>query len=105
MEQLFLCPISKEEFYKEIGNIVDEKFRNLIGKTYNQNPTSEDKYLTRQEACQILRISLPTLDSYTKKGIIKKYRIGRRVLFKKTEIDSLFEEVNSSKYKKKNSSI
>ena len=72
MDQLFLCPISKEEFYKEIGNIVDEKFRNLIGKTDNQNPISENKYLTRQEACQILRISLPTLGSYTKKGIIKK---------------------------------
>ena len=38
MDQLFLCPISKEEFYKEIGNIVYEKFRNLIGKTDNKNP-------------------------------------------------------------------
>lgn len=105
MEQIFLCPISKQDFYRDIGNILDEKLAKLTGNTEVKPSTSENEYLTRKETCQILRISLPTLGNYVKQGIIKKYRIGRRVLFKKVEIESLFEVVNSNKYKARNLSI
>ncbi|WP_083928199.1 helix-turn-helix domain-containing protein [Spirosoma panaciterrae] len=41
----------------------------------------EDLY-TRQETAQKLKISLPTLDDYTRRGIIRGCRVGRRVLYR-----------------------
>lgn len=55
----------------------------LIG---NQKPQQPDSYITRQEAANILHITLPTLLKWTMEGKIKGYRIGRRVLYKKNEI-------------------
>ncbi len=33
-------------------------------------------------------ISVRTLQRYEKEGIIQKYRLGKKVLFKKSEVDS-----------------
>jgi excisionase family DNA binding protein len=46
-----------------------------------------DGYLTRNEVAEILNISLPTLNLYTKKGLLKSYKMGARVLYKKCEVD------------------
>jgi excisionase family DNA binding protein len=45
-------------------------------------------YLTRKEVAAKYHITLSTLNDWTKRGIIKGYRIGRRVLYKMTEIDA-----------------
>lgn len=37
---------------------------------------SEPKFYTRSEVCEMMQISLPTLDDLTKKGAINCYRIG-----------------------------
>ena len=42
---------------------------------------------TREEVCQILKISLPTLDGYAKRGIIKKCKVGTRILYSEKEIE------------------
>lgn len=56
----------------------------LIG---NQKPPQPDSYITRQEAANILHITLPTLLKWSMDEKIKGYRIGRRVLYKKNEIE------------------
>jgi excisionase family DNA binding protein len=47
-----------------------------------------DTFLTRQEAAEILNISLPTLHQYTKKRLLNSYRLGARILYKKSEVES-----------------
>jgi len=47
---------------------------------------SEIIFLTRNDICNILHISLPTLWRRTKEGNLKSYKIGRRVLYKKHEV-------------------
>lgn len=42
--------------------------------------------LTRKETAKVFGISLPTLNEYTKTGLIIGYRIGSRVRYKKGEI-------------------
>ena len=53
----------------------------------NQSPPKEEEELiTRKETAQLLGISLPTLNEYSKDGIIPAYRIGSRVRYKKNEV-------------------
>jgi excisionase family DNA binding protein len=58
----------------------------------------ETKYLTRQEAATLLKISLPTLNNYTKTGRITGFRIGSRVLFKLTDLEQSLNEIVTSRY-------
>jgi len=60
-----------------------------ITEVLNSTKISKEKdeeLLTREETANILGISLPTLNEYSKKGIIPAYRIGSRVRYKKSEI-------------------
>ncbi|MFC6999168.1 helix-turn-helix domain-containing protein [Rufibacter roseus] len=50
------------------------------------------QYLTRVEASKLLQISLPTLNDYTKRGIISSYRIGSNVRYKSSDIESALQE-------------
>ena len=59
----------------------------LETKTVNNDAPEEVKYYTRHEACEILKISLSTLDTYVKKGAIACSRLGTRVRFTQEDID------------------
>jgi excisionase family DNA binding protein len=56
--------------------------------TEKNNAPVQMKYYTRQEACEILKISLSTLDTYVKKGAITCSRLGTRVRFSQNDIDN-----------------
>ena len=58
------------------------------------------KYLSREEVCTILKVSMPTLNTYTKKGIIKGSKIGTRVLYLEADIKSALQDTTSFKYKR-----
>lgn len=46
----------------------------------------ELKYLTSEDVCKLLHIGTTTLSKYIKDGKLKPYKIGRRNLFKKSDI-------------------
>lgn len=46
----------------------------------------EDKFLTSEEVCKLLRITAPTLLDIRKKGHLNSYKPNKRVLFKKSEV-------------------
>ena len=58
------------------------------------------KYLSREEVCSILKVSMPTLNTYTKKGIIKGSKIGNRMLYLEADIKSAIQDATSLKYKR-----
>jgi len=66
----------------------------LIG---NQKPPQPDSYITRQEAANILHITLPTLLKWSLDGRVQAYRIGRRVLYKKNEIEGAITAMFTNK--------
>ena len=47
-----------------------------------------EKYLTRKETADLLNVSLPTLNEYTKTGKITACRFGVRILYKQSEIEA-----------------
>ena len=60
----------------------------------------ETEFITRQETCKILGISLPTLNDWTKQGLIPGYRISSRVRYKKNEIVEALTKISTLKYKR-----
>jgi excisionase family DNA binding protein len=69
----------------ELKQIVREAV--LETMTVKNGTPAEMKYYTRYETCEILQISLSTLDTYVKKGAINCSRVGTRVLFSEEDID------------------
>jgi len=51
--------------------------------------------LTRAEVANLLNISIATLWNWEKQGILKKYGIGGRVYYKKSEILESLVEIKS----------
>lgn len=75
-----------------------EKLESALQKFFLSQKTKEpDKYITRQEAADILHITLPTLLTWTLDGKVKGYRIGRRVLYKKSEVEQAVTAISINK--------
>lgn len=60
----------------------------------NKLPIQRSEWITRKEASSLLGVSLVTIHDWTKKDILKAYRIGNRVRFKLQEIEQV---LNSSR--------
>ncbi len=73
--------VSAEEFKNEILKGVKE----ILGN-YLETKKYEEKLLTRKEISEVLSISLPTLRSYVKRGVIQEHRVGSRVLYKWSDV-------------------
>ena len=66
---------------------------NLAG-FYTQAPPLAAKYLTRKETAEQLNVSLPTLNSYTKRNLITGVRFGVRVMYKTADIEASLKNMN-----------
>jgi len=49
----------------------------------------------------LLSISLPTLHTYTKEGIITAYRLGSQVRYKHIDVEKALKEIDNFKYSHK----
>jgi len=101
MEKVVFTTISLQEFEDKISQIIENKLKPLLPQSNEQDKNSNEIYLTRKELANLLRITLPTLNNYTKQNIIQGHRIGRRVLYKKNEVEGMLQVINSTKYKRK----
>ncbi|MEX2568015.1 MAG: helix-turn-helix domain-containing protein [Cyclobacteriaceae bacterium] len=54
--------------------------------------------MTRKETADKLKISLVTLNDWTKRGLIQSYLIGGRVLYKDSEIEASLYKTQTVKY-------
>lgn len=86
-----------------IRDVVREILQDTIKDVLNDlpQPKEEIKYLTRQQVCSLLHISLPTLTDYVKSGLIRCQRIGKRVLFEESDIRAAVREIPNMKYNRK----
>ena len=81
-----------------------QKFEQLIEKRIEQvNPpqtTNQLNLISRKEVASLLKISLPTLNEWTKSGLLKSYKIGTRILYKFDEVEKSLNQRNFAKYKR-----
>jgi hypothetical protein len=88
---IILQNVSPEQLFTTFRDIVREE----LAQT---SPKDETHYLTRKEVSKLLHVSLPTLGTYSKRGIIKTHRIGSRILYAEVDIQAAIKE--SPKYKR-----
>lgn len=71
-----------------------EKVDELNSKLINQQ---SDEFITRDEVASLFKVDLSTIHNWVKKGKLKKYGIGKRVYFKRSEInDSILHITNTN---------
>ncbi|MBN2215015.1 MAG: helix-turn-helix domain-containing protein [Bacteroidales bacterium] len=91
MSTIILQGITADELLYKIRKTVAE----AIDARTPDNPETSKKYLTRAEAAERLNISLPTLNEYTKRGLIPGRRCGRRVLYLETELEEAVKKMRT----------
>jgi len=98
MQNTVLIPISLDDFKtminESVTNAVKSQVTPKISDSYSQLPD----YLTRKEAAKVLNISITSLDYIVKDARLTKYRNGRFVRFKKSEVLDFYKSF--SKYKR-----
>lgn len=93
MDQLILSPLSLPELVGEITRAVCTE---LDARTTATAPPPEE-LLTREQAAQLLGITLPTLRDYTRRGLVEGYRIGTRVRYKRSEVLGSLQRMRTAK--------
>jgi len=53
-----------------------------------------DELMTRKEVALYFKINIATVRNWSIQGILKKYGVGDRVYFKRSEVESLPKQIN-----------
>lgn len=97
MNQLILSSIPLSELESTIAKAVEQ----ILDKRQSIVPEHDhEELITREETAQILRVTLPTLHSWTKQGLIPHYKISSRVRYKRCEVMNLFQSGNVKKFRR-----
>jgi hypothetical protein len=95
MDNLILSTHTTEELKGLINQAVLDAVKNI---QITPAPSQSEKLLTRKETADKLKISLVTLNDWSRRGLIQSYIIGGRVLYKQSEIESSLHQVKTVKY-------
>ena len=87
-----LFPYDPEDFWKQIREIIREEINELQQEKPHQIPGLPYKQLYKTEdICQLFQVSKPTINAWNKTGILKPFRLGRKVFFKHNDIQELLQ--------------
>lgn len=90
MSQIQFIQITPEELKQAIIDGVKTQLDELKDHFQPKEPT---EYLTRQQTADLLKVDLSTIHNYTKKNTLKSYGIGRRVYYKRKEVEQAIVEL------------
>ena len=83
--------IDAETFLSEIKSMIDAKFESAIALVLGAQPqqpaSTNDEWLSRKDVAKMFGISTDTVDNWSKVGILNPYKRGRRVFFKRSEVE------------------
>lgn len=83
----------------EFRTILSETIKQELENTKPVETKNDNDLITRKEVSILLNISLPTLNVYSRKGLLKSYRMGSRVFYKRNEVMDSLKEVELLKYR------
>ena len=96
MNQILLNGINLNELLEGIAQLIDTK----IGHVHQPTEKKQSKFISRAEVAAFLKISLPTLNEWTKLGRLLSYKMGNRVLYNAQEVEQALCKVTAYKHKK-----
>jgi len=92
MKQVQLLGMTQEENNLPIFNYIDKKFEELK-KFYQQKEANN--YLTRHEVAEMLSVDLSTVHNLCKRSVLQKMKIGGRILFLRSQVESQIIKINN----------
>ena len=96
--EIILSGISFEQLQDSIRTTVKNEVERIIGSL--PTPTTAPELITRKETAEILGISLPTLNEWTKNGTLPAQRIGTRVRYNRATVYASLKDVETLKYRR-----
>ncbi|MEN3323748.1 helix-turn-helix domain-containing protein [Mariniflexile soesokkakense] len=88
MEKIEINNFKIADLEQAIKNVITETVIKEVRDKLTPSNEVNISLFTRETTAKMLCISLPTLNEWTKTGIIKAYRIGGRVLYKHEDISN-----------------
>lgn len=88
MENILFSPITKDQLIQEILSGVQSLLDNQRIASLN-----ELENWTAQQTADFCKVSKVTIHEWTKKEILKKYKIGNRIFYKKKEVISAINSI------------
>lgn len=89
-QQIVLSPVP-------LTDLVNEIVRAVRADMDTAAAPQPEELLTRQETAKQLHVTLPTLRDYTRRGYLKGYRMGNRVLYKRNEVLDGLKRIRTAK--------
>ena len=83
--------ITPEELKQSIISEIRLELKEMSKKF---QPIRPPEYVTRKEAAKILKVSLVTIHDWNKKRILKPYRLGNLIRYKRSELDQALININ-----------
>lgn len=96
MEQIKIVHITMDELNAMMVKVVTDEIDKVKKSLTKASKRSE--YLTKKEVAKKLKISIGTLDNWIRDDKIPFHKIGRRVLFKESEIEESINQLKNDKY-------
>ena len=94
MGTIQMIQVTPNELVNLISESVKTQIQELINATNKEQPKDVNDLLSRKETAEFFKVSLVSIHSWMKDGIIKPYKVGNRTYFKKSELINVVESSN-----------
>ena len=84
-----------DELFEGIEKLIEAKLSNK--ESFSKENQSD--FITRIDVSKLLKVSLPTLNDWTKLGWLKSYKMGNRVYYKAKEVEDALTRLSTRKGK------
>ncbi|HRG67296.1 MAG TPA: helix-turn-helix domain-containing protein [Saprospiraceae bacterium] len=81
MEIIILTPKQIQSYFDDLIQKME-----LVLQDSSKTQAASKEWLTSKEVCDLLKISYTTLHDWSKKGLLKKHKLGNRIRFRHDEI-------------------
>ena len=97
MVDIILTPTTKQELVSEITQNILCGITTIL-KESRETDLHAKTWLTAKETESILKISAVTRWTWSKSGILKSYKIGNRIRYRKDEVIQALTKIESKSY-------
>lgn len=88
-KEIFLSGMTADQ----LSEMIRESLRNELRQLHPEPSAETPNYLTRRETARRLRISLVTLNDWVNRGRIRAHKIGGRVLFCDSDVETALHRI------------
>jgi len=90
MEKIQFIQVTPKELEDAILKRIEKQLSHLQKSFIPKQP---NEYLTRTDVSELLSIHITTVHNLTKRGILTSYGIGKRIYYKRSEVEEAIVKI------------